>query len=152
MRVGFAVKNNEQPGCEVVLDWPDGGKCAPYIEEYRSAFWHGHCHHSPTVPYRCGALKDLNFGGYPLFTRMEECPLLQFSDLILGAVREFVAFALGQKTEDAFGVTVTKLLIPKFVGYPKRIIGRGISVAPTNSEFAHALFRAMAKLRDGKQV
>ena len=67
---------------------------------------------------------------------------------------KFTKMRVGKKTTEAIGVRITKLLVPKFLGYPGRIIGRGISIAPTNSELADALFRAMVELRseDGEQV
>ncbi len=147
MRVGLLAAELRPESWEVVLDWPDAGDCSPYTEEYRTALWQGKCHHTPDVPYHCGPLSNLGFRENLLFTQMEDCPLMQFSDLVIGAVREFVDFALGKKAENALGVRITQRLVSKFRGFPGRIIGRGISVAPTDGLLRKGLLEAMLKLR-----
>src|SRR5882724_822425 len=87
MRVGLLATEVRPDGICVVLDWPDAGKYQVFTDEYRSALWKGTCHYSPGNSYFCGALHKLRFEEQILFTKMEDCPLLQFSDLILGAVR-----------------------------------------------------------------
>ena len=84
-----------------------------------------------------------------LFSRMEDNPLLQFSDLVLGLTRELVDFSLGKKPADSFGVQLGAQLIPKFRGFPGRIAGRGISVAPSNGDLSGRIMRALFELRKG---
>jgi hypothetical protein len=147
MRIGLLAAELNPDYFEVVLDWPDSGDSSPYTDEYRTALWEGKCHHSPEVQYNCGPLSALGFRENLLFTQMQDCPLMQFSDLVIGAVREFVDYALDKKNKDALGVRITKQLAPKFRGFPGRIIGRGISVAPTDSLLRKALFKKMLTLR-----
>ena len=146
-QVGLLAEEKRAAGVTIILDWPDAGRADIYSDEYRSALWNGICHHSNRVCYHCGPLHRLGFEEQLLFTRMEDCPILQFSDLVLGTVRDFVDYALGRKRRDSFGIEMIHKLIPKFRGYPKRIIGRGISVAASDKEFRHALLKAMLNLR-----
>lgn len=147
MRVAMYAKEINSQHFEVVLDWPESSSYSPYCEEYRDAYLNGRCHASPEITYFSGPLKLLNFDETLYFTRMEECSLLQFSDLILGTTREFIDYSLGKKTIDSLGVELTKHLTPKYRGFPQRIIGRGISVAPTGSELSEQLLKGMLKLR-----
>jgi hypothetical protein len=146
-RVGLLAKEFRPTNVTVVLGWPDAGKADVYADEYRSALWNGTCHHSRNVWYHCGPLHKLGFEEQLLFTQMADCPLLQFSDLVIGAVREFVDYALGKKRRESFGFQMTEKLIPKFRGYPGRIIGRGISVASSEARFRNSLLEAMLRLR-----
>lgn len=135
MRVALLAQESDVPTCDVILDWPDGNRYAPYTEEYKSAYVSGCCHNYPLNRYYSGPLKDVGFSESPFFTRMEDCSLLQFSDLVVGATREFVDYCLGQRTRDSFGVQLISCIVPKVRGYPHRIIGRGISVSPPGGTF-----------------
>ena len=99
--------------------------------------------------YYSGPLKDVGFSESPFFTRMEDCSILQFSGLVVGAIREFVDFCLGKRDRNSFGVQLTNYLVPKFRGYPGRIVGRGISVSPPKGTLKEQLFKGMVKLRYG---
>lgn len=83
---------------------------------------------------------------------MEDCSLLQFSDLVLGTTREFVDFCLDKKNHDHLGVELTKHLIPKYRGFPGRIIGRGISIAPSDSDLSNRLFKRLLEIRKGEKI
>jgi len=149
MRVALLAGEYNTSTCDVILDWPEGNIHAPYTEEYRSAYVAGCCELFPQIPYYAGPLKELGFSESPFFTRMEDSSLLQFSDLVIGSTREFIDFCFDKKSEQAFGVQLTKSLVPKFRGYPHRIIGRGISVAPPDGLFRERLLQGMLKLRYG---
>lgn len=149
MRVALCIKERKAASCEVFLDWPDAGKYTPFIQEYRSALYKGLSYDTPNIRYYTGPLKSLGFSDSPYFTKMEECVLLQFSDLLIGAVREFVDFCLDQKPHDSFGVQLVRTLVPKFRGYPGRIVGHGIIVSPRNSELRNCIFRRLFELRNG---
>jgi hypothetical protein len=149
MRVALLVREYNATTCDVILDWPEGNRYAPYTEEYRSAYISGCCHDYPLNRYYSGPLKNLGFSDSPFFTRMEDCSPLQFSDLVVGATREFVDFCLGKRARDSFGVQLTSCLVPKFRGYPRRIVGRGISVSPPGGTLKEQLFKGMFQLRYG---
>lgn len=147
MRVALHAKDTAAMPVEIILDWPDGGNYSTFTEEYRNALWHGNSGDGSGVVYHSGPLKNIGFRESLLFTRMEDSSLLQFSDLVVGATREFVDFALGRRDADSFGVQMTKMLIPKFRGSPSRIVGYGISVAPTDGELSRFLREGMIKLK-----
>lgn len=147
MRVALLAKEMNSDNCEVILDWPDAGKHWVFNQEYRSAFLRGCCHEEPNNKYFSGPLKPLGFSDSCLFTKMEECSLLQFCDLIVGATRDFVDFCMGKKPLDHFGVGLVKLLVPKYRGFPGRIVGRGIVVAPKGGNLRQLLFKSMLDLR-----
>lgn len=148
MRVGLFAQETGAQTFEVILDWPEANNHLPYTSEYRSAFFTGACDATPEIKYYCGPLKNLHFSQAPLFTRMEECPPLQFSDLILGTTRDFVEYCMGKKQLDHFGVELTKLLIPKYRGFPSRITGRGISIAPADGELSNLIFKGLLEIRE----
>jgi len=149
MRVALLVRETHADTCDVILDWPDGNRHAIFTDEYRSAYTDGCCHGYPLNKYYSGPLSALGFSDSPLFTRMEDCALLQFSDLVIGATRDFVDFCLDKKPADSLGVHLTKILVPKFRGYPHRIVGRGISVSPSSGILRRKLLEGMLKLRVG---
>lgn len=147
MRVALYVQESPATTCDVILDWPDANRHAIFTDEYRSAYTAGCCHDYPLNKYYSGPLCELGFSDSPFFTRTEDCALLQFSDLIVGAIREFIEYCLDKKPIDAFGVQLTRYLVPKFRGYPHRIIGRGISVSPPRGDLQRKLFKGMVELR-----
>jgi hypothetical protein len=79
---------------------------------------------------------------------MEFEPRLQLADLVVGATREFINFSLGKAKEDSFGVQRFKSLIPHLHQAPGRqILGRGMTVSPTHSDFSTAVLDSLKKLQ-----
>jgi len=132
MRYALHVQEAHPDRAAVVLDWPDHGDTNPFDVEYKSAYFEGK---SPDdIKYHSGKLEALNFNDSTFFTRMHYCTLLQFADLIVGSLREFVECALNKK-ETGYGLDMLKLVANKFRGYPDDVIGRGISVAGSTAGF-----------------
>lgn len=130
-RVALHSKQSGASACEVVLDWPDKGDPQPFCHEYASAFndattTEGH-------PYHSGPLAELGFSDTPMFQNMENSNFLQLADLTVGAVREYIEYALG-KRKDGLGVDLTREMKGLFYGAPKNICGWGLVVAGA-SEF-----------------
>ena len=144
MRVGMHVREIAPGSAELLLDWPGEGQRGLFDDEYRSAFYRGQCADGQTG-YYCGPLKGLGFSESALYSNMQECPLLQFSDLIVGALKEVVEVALGKK-EDSLGLGLTRLVKDKFRGTPEGIMGRGISIAPTSGDFYEQLMTRIPAL------
>jgi len=146
MRLGYYVKGVIPTEIEVILDWPAGNKKDPFTIEYNSAYYYGETadHH---IAYYCKSLNNLGFCDSPYFTSMNECSLLQISDLIVGATREMVELSLN-KRDDSFGFSLLKKLKDKFYGAPNNIIGRGISISPTKGEFFDKVSNIISKLKD----
>jgi len=134
-RVALHSKQSGASSCEVVLDWPDKGNPQPFCSEYASAYsgaktTEGH-------PYHSGPLSDIGFADTPMFQNMESSNLLQLADLTVGAVREYIEYAIG-KRKDGLGVDLTREMKALFYGAPKNICGWGLVVAGA-SEFRHKI-------------
>jgi len=145
MRVGLFAKDISPRRVELVLDWPSEGQRNLFNDEYRTAYYEGSTADYPRE-YFCRALKPLGFADSLLFSCTIESSLLQFSDLIAGAIRELVDVALGKRNDDALGLSLIRLVRDKFRGAPSQIIGRGISIAPTRSEFYKTVSRGITSL------
>jgi len=146
MRVGLYAKEISAGSTELLLDWPGEGQRGLFDDEYKNALYRGAT--SAGKNYYCGPLKALGFSYSPLYSNMQECPLLQFSDLLVGALREAVEVALGKKDE-SLGLDLIRLLKDKFRGAPDSIIGRGISIAPTSGDFHKCLTKELPALLYG---
>jgi hypothetical protein len=134
-RVALHSKQSGASACEVILDWPDKGDPQPFCREYASAFKdaktiEGH-------PYHSGPLSGLGFSDTPMFQNMENSSLLQLADLTVGAVREYIEYSLGNRS-DGLGVDLTREMKSLFYGAPKNICGWGLVVAGA-SEFRHKI-------------
>ena len=118
-RFGMLVKDSQHARAEVILDWPDGGDPRPYSDTYSAALWRDQ-------GFYCGLLKNVGFSDNLNFTRMESSNLLQFSDLIVGASREFVEYGLGKRERQPFGLDALRLVAHKIRGWPDQILARGL--------------------------
>lgn len=144
MRLGYHAKERDPDCVEIILDWPD--KKQPrsiFDEEYKTARLLGKT--CENRDYHCGSLKELRFSESVLFTSMKECPLLQFSDLVVGAVGDFLDIAL-EKKQEAFGFEMLKELNMKIRGAPDRVIGRGLIIAPTTGGLIDRVRQFIPKL------
>lgn len=128
MRFGLHMKYKKNQNAEVVLDWPDKNLKTPFETEYHSAYYGGQ-------EFLSGPLKELGFSDAPLFSSMNENCLLQLSDLVVGASREFLKFTMDAKRKDSFGVSCFQEILPLFRGYPNDIIGYGLIISPSRSQF-----------------
>ncbi len=125
MRFGLHAQEYSPKRAEVVIDWPDKNKSRPFDIEYALAYNDGLS--VDKIPYKCGALEKHSFNDSVVYTRMLHSTLLQLSDIIIGASREFVEHCLdGSKC--GHGVQFLTQVCDKFRGYPKNVIGRGIFV------------------------
>lgn len=144
MRVGLHVSEFKSVRAEVILDWPSEGKRYLFDEEYKSAYTSGiTCDRQ--VNYDSGPLKKLRFSDSPFFANMNDCALLQLSDLIIGSVRDLVNYSL-RRTKGYFGLNRVHEIKDKFRGAPNRIIGRGISIAPPQGDLYEKVSRTIQNL------
>jgi hypothetical protein len=133
MRFGLHVKETGASHAEVIMDWPDKGRARPFDSEYSAAFSTGRTS-DDKVHYHCGPLKDLGFTDHVLYGSMHHSTLLQLSDLVVGACRELVECCLGKRSPGP-GVECLRIVRARFRGYPKEILGRGISIATKDERF-----------------
>ena len=144
MRYGLHVQDEKPDRSQVILDWPDGGDSKPFDSEYASAYLFGESR-DHGIKYRCGKLCELNFLDSIVYTNMHHSTLLQFSDLIVGATREFVECSLGKKSS-GFGVDMLKHVIEHLRGYKNQIYGRGLSVSSKDRAFHRAIKKGIKDL------
>ena len=123
MRFGLHAKENLPQRAEVVIDWPDKNNPKPFDSEYAWAYNYGKS--MDDIPYNSGALEKHSFNDSVVYTKMVHSTLLQLSDMVLGATREFIEHCLDE-TKCGQGVNFLKHISCKFRGYPNHVIGRGI--------------------------
>ena len=137
-RFGYYIQRHRiNESVEVIIDWPAAGNAKPFTEEYYCAYHYGKAAESER-DYYCGRPLDLGFHEAVRFSKMKQCPLLQISDLIVGAMRNLVDVAMGNDN-DTFGLDMLKIVLDNFYGAPDNIVGRGICVSPTNSELRYKI-------------
>jgi hypothetical protein len=132
-RFGLFIKRLDLKPAEVILDWPDKSRKNLFDLEYKSAFQKG-CSAVYGTGYRCGPLKNLGFSDSVLFTSMNQCCLLQISDMIVGACRELVEEALGRR-HNSLGTRLLRLVRGRIDGAPGSAVGWGIAISPTGGDF-----------------
>jgi hypothetical protein len=144
MRVGLHVSDIGPERAEVILDWPPQGKRYLFDEEYRSGYIDG-ITHDRQVTYDSGPLRNLGFSDAPFFANMNDCVLLQLSDLIIGAVKDMVNIALG-RTRGRFGLNRVREVRRQLRGAPNNVIGRGISISPNRGDLFERVSRTVQNL------
>lgn len=128
-RVGMEAKENKCKSIQVVLDWPDQKESTPFCNEYSSAYYSGKSvmNHS----YTCGALRKLGFYEAPLFARTYTNSMLQFTDLVVGATKDFLK-TVHKGSKPKIGYYSTRIIREKFRGYPDNLFTRGLVIKPSN--------------------
>lgn len=141
MRVGLYASENEMNHVQVILDWPEGNFSKPFDKEYYYAYNRGT--NSDGQEYFSGPLNALGFDQTLYFARCNHSNLLQFADIILGSTRDWIETEL-QGRDTSIGKELSKLLLQKFYGYPRKILGYGINVSSNNADLKGQL-REMIK-------
>ena len=133
MRVGLYAQNQDwDQRFEIILDWPESSNPKPFNREYYYAFNQGKS--AKGVNYFCGPLKHLGFNQSLYYTRCTHSSVLQFSDLIIGAAKDFILKTI-YGLDNSLGYDLTKIIKQKFNGYPDKIIERGLNYSPRNSNY-----------------
>jgi hypothetical protein len=96
MRVALHARETGATNATVILDWPPRNDREPFDCEYRSAFTQG-MSYGDHVLYRSGPLKDIGFRDHVCYASMEHATMLQFADVVVGAVREFLGCAMKKR-------------------------------------------------------
>jgi len=131
-KLGLEIEDTpDATGCEVLLDWPSGSNSDPYDRAYANGYNHGMTRNEDE--YLCGNLRDLNFSSSPRYLRSNYNPLMQFTDLVVGSIKETIKYNLNKNYVD-LGLELTESLLPKFRGYPDNIIHYGFTISSSNDE------------------
>ena len=142
MRVGYHALKKKIDQVQVILDWPPDSNPKPYYDEYYYAYNSGVT--CDKIPYYSGKLKDIGFDESVYFTKCTHSTLLQFTDLIIGAFRDFIETHI-QKRDYSLGKELTELVLPKFDGFPSNIKGRGVNVSSQNRIFKDQMNEILKK-------
>jgi hypothetical protein len=150
MRAGlYCSEKRAGQRVDILLDWPEKNDRGPFVNEYYTGWRHGRSGKGDdAVNYHCGALAELGFAPAPVFAGMEFEPRLQLADLVVGAARDFVNFALGKSERESFGVKTFQSLLANFYQRENgQILGLGLTASPANSDFSHAILVGLKVLR-----
>jgi hypothetical protein len=142
MRVGLYAREMKLDYVQAILDWPEGNDSKPYDKEYYYAYNRGA--NSDGQEYYSGPLKEINFDQTLYYARCHHSNMLQLADIIMGSTRDWMETEL-QKRDYSIGKELTSLFFPKLYGYPKKVLGYGINVSSTNSDFKSFLREAINK-------
>lgn len=143
LRFGLHVKDAAVDSAEVILDWPDRNNRKPFDDEYYSAYNYGISVNSQ--PYHCGKLCDLHFADSPFYANMNQCSPLQFSDLIIGATRDFVQCAINDRRH-GLGARLLRYVVSRFRGFEggaDEILNRGIVITSDDPSFREQIKTAI---------
>jgi hypothetical protein len=144
-RVALEAKDLSVEHMEVVLDWPSGNKYQPFTDEFREAYNNGRS--IDNHKYISGPLRNLSFCSTPKFSHSRDSHLLQFTDLVVGAVKDGIHTALNDKPE-SFGTECTKMIAPKFRGYPDSILSKGLALRPFGINQESKLRKVLSPLKN----
>nr|WP_299207789.1 hypothetical protein [uncultured Brumimicrobium sp.] len=134
MRVGMYAKMRDfKQNFEIILDWPEGSNPKPFNNEYYYAFNKGKS--ANNVSYHSGKLSDLKFNQSLYFTKCTHSSVLQFSDLIIGATKDYILKTIYRDYKNSLGYELTELIIKKYNGYPNKIIEYGLNYSPKNDNY-----------------
>lgn len=133
MRVGLFAKDlpfSDQ--FEIILDWPDSSNPKPFNREYFRAYNQGKS--EKNVVYNSGPLINLGFNDSLYFAKSTHSSVLQFSDLIIGAAKDFILKTI-HNHENSLGYDLTIRILSKYRGYPGKIIEHGMNYSPKNENY-----------------
>jgi len=122
------VKNLKPDRVEVILDWPSGEyeHRNIYLEEYRSAYCDAKDMKDENY-YTSGDLNNLNFCEMPFFTATLYSTMLQFADMTVGVLREFLKLSLERKAQKQC-VELLRMIANKFYRNDNKIFGYSIVI------------------------
>lgn len=142
MRFGLHVRYGKVDRAQVILDWPDGNARKPFNLEYDSAYQSGLS--VQAQKYHCGPLVRLGFADSVMFTTTEYSTMLQVTDLVVGATKEFLRCCLN-KTEQGRGLSMLARVRDQFRGAPNptEVLSRGITISSGNKGFRDCVGTAL---------
>ncbi len=141
MRVALEVQTKKVEFTQVIVDWPDGNNPKPFNNEYYHAFWRGK---TPSgQDYFSGTLKSVGFHDTVLFASMNHSNMLQFADLLIGAMRDFLSCSLEDR-DYAIGKELTEIVLKKVRGFPNKMT-HGLSISSGNHDLKKKIIEILRK-------
>ena len=145
MRLGIYAQRLEIEEFQIILDWPEKGNPSPFNEEYYYAFNRGLS--KDGIEFHCGSLSQLGFQESVFFTKMTHSNSLQFTDMIMGAFKDFCEDYFYCRN-NSFGIKLTEIVLNKFDGYPNNIMGIGVNVPSKNQDLKTSISEILKKYVD----
>lgn len=136
-RIGNEAKYNNPGKYQIVMDWPTDANPQPYNRAYYYMYnadktLSGNSNH-------CGPLCKLNLKQSVFYTKCTHSPCLQFSDLIVGAMKDYLEMSLFGSKESCVGKEAYDLFKDKIRNNSGKKLGYGIITPNGNTEFKDQL-------------
>ena len=142
-RIGNEAKYNNPGKYQIVMDWPTDANPQPYNRAYYYMY-----NADKTLsgnPNHCGPLCKLNLKQSVFYTKCTHSPCLQFSDLIVGAMKDFLEMSLFGSKESCVGKEAYDLFKNKIRNNSGKKLGYGIITPNGNTEFKDQLISIFEK-------
>lgn len=136
MRLGIDAMNNNHE-TYVIVDWPPDQNPQPLVQAYYKLFHQGKSSGGTTA--KSGKLSECKFFHTLLFAKCNHSPLLQFSDLIIGSIKDYLEAKLS-KRQNLFASEIFNLHRTKIRSYNGNMLGFGI-IPPSGNQ----IFRTKIK-------
>lgn len=134
LRLGMDAANRSYETL-IIMDWPPSENPRPYLEAYYKLY---HTGKSSGNVVLTSSLSESNFFHSLLFAKCNHSPLLQFSDLIIGSLKDCIESKLFNKKND-FAVEMFNIYKGKFRSRNGKIIGYGLLPPTGNKDFKEKL-------------
>ena len=118
---------------QIVMDWPTEGNPKPYNRTYYHLYNNKDSQNGRKSI--CGALCNLGFKHSVFFTKTTHSPCLQFVDMIVGALKDYIEMYLYKTQKSCVGKEAYDLFKTKIRSHNGKIMGCGIIVPSQNRIF-----------------
>lgn len=141
MQLGFDAKKIGGKW-QIVIDWPPDNDSKPFDRGYYRLFHVGKT--ASGVSAFCGKLESLGFSHSLHFTRANHSPLMQFSDLVLGATRDHIE-CLIQGRESSVGTEAVNIFYDHFRNNDGVVPQYGVVVSTNNRPLLNHISQIFSK-------
>lgn len=127
---------------QCVLDWPPSNDTKPFDRGYYKLFHYGQA--SSPKPALCGPLEKLGFSHSLHFTRANHSPLIQLTDLVLGATRSHIECQM-QGRASGVGSEAVEIFYDHFRNKDGVIPRYGVAASTGSVKLAARIKRAFSR-------
>jgi hypothetical protein len=141
MRVGLDAAE-ELDSWQCVLDWPSGNNSKPFDTGYYTLYHYGKG--ASGTPAKCGKLEDLGFSHSLHFTRCNHSPMIQFADLVLGAIKDHIECKI-QGRETSLGSEAVDIFYDHFRNLNGAVPRFGVVPSTSNADLSRQISKIFAR-------
>lgn len=131
MRIGNEAKFNKDK-YQVIMDWPPDSNPKPYNRAYY--YMYNSKRTLTNNTNYCGKLCELNFGQSIYYTKSTHSTILQFTDIIIGSLKDYIEMCLNSKCDSCVGKEAFDIFSGKIRNFKNKRIGFGIIVSSGNKD------------------